>query len=352
MRVSRVVLAILALVLLVAFLFPDRFPIPVVSQLADALRPQTEEKCPDLSAALPGEWTVVSTEALETDGDADNECLLVFRYDAGPDGVGPLGGVLYDLQPERAPADLETPVPYRPAAYIPYQLLPRPGGRGYLGESKIETAVYDADGDGRNELVVMGYAGYDFPVTLAIFQWVDKTQGYRSLVGPYYAHPETPVIFADAGFTIQHEATTQQGGTNSQGKIERVLARRRIYDPPHYARSQLARQTEYVWGAGGILVPLPDESIVFAFGRPSLAENEGQLEYAVMYPEAAVLAHYRDGDVLELYAPQEDPRLPQAPVVVRVKVKRADAQVIDTWSVIRQTTGKVREAVTWRLEKR
>lgn len=351
MRLSQWVLLVLALILLLGLLFPERVPIPIVSDVLRALRPKPEQACPDFSAALPGEWQIVMNRQEETDGDEEKECVLIYRYDSRSEKVGPLGGVVYDLQPERAPVSLETPVAYRPAAYVPYQLLPRPGGQGYLGETKVEIGVYNANGDARNDVVVLGYAGYDFPVSLSIFEWVDKVQGYRSLIGPYYAHPETPMIFADAGITIEREEITQPDGTKTQGKIARVLARRRLYDPPHYARSQLARQTEYKWGAGGILVPLPDESIVFAFGRPEAAENPAQPEYAVMYPEAAVLAYYPDGQVLEIYAPQENLDLPQAPVLVRVKVRRGDAQAIETWAVRRHSEGRVGEPVKWRLEK-
>jgi len=350
MHLSRWVLAVLALILLLALLFPERIPIPLVSDVLRALRPKQEQECPDFSAALPSEWQVVVNRQEETDGDEEKECVLIYRYDSRPEKVGPLGGVVYDLQPERAPASLETPVAYRPAAYVPYQLLPRPGGQGYLGETKVEIAVYNANGGGRNDVVVLGYAGYDFPVFLSIFEWVDKVRGYRSLIGPYYAHPEAPMIFADAGITIKYEQPAISGEA-VQGKITQVLARRRIYDPPHYARSQLARQTIYEWGAGGILRPQPDESIVFAFGRPEQAQDAGKSEYALMYPEAAVLAYYRDGEVLEIYAPQENLDLPQAPVLVRVKVKRGETQAIETWAVRRHSEGRVGEPVKWKLEK-
>jgi len=329
-------------------LFPERFSIPIVSDIIEALKPQAKEKCPDLSAALPTEWTLVSNTALDTDGDNDKECLVIFRYDSPSKDVGPLGGVIYDLQPERPPSSLETQVPYRPSAYIPYQLLPRSDGLGYLGETKVESSVYDANGDNRPEVVIQGYAGYDFPVMLSIFQWVGKDTGYRSLIAPARPGPAAPMIFADAGVTVEHEPVA--AGAQGPSKIVRVYADRRIYDPPHYARSQLARRTEYVWGEGGLLVPLPDQPVVFAFGRPKAAQQPGLLEYAVMYPEAAVVAHYSDGEVLEVYAPQGDPRRLDAPVLVRVKVKKGNAQVIETWAVTRKSSGSVREPVIWRLE--
>ncbi len=329
-------------------LFPQPFSLPVISGILDALRPRQEEKCPDLSVALPDEWTVISNTALDTDGDKVGECLVIFRYDSSSEGVGPLGGVIYDLQPERPPSSLETQAPYRPAAYIPYQLLPRSDGLGYLGETKVETDVYDANGDGKPEVVIKGYAGYDFPVMLSVFQWVDKDTGYRSLIAPAGPGPVAPMIFADAGVTVEHEPVA--AGAQGPGKIVRVNADRRIYDPPHYARSHLARRTVYVWGEGGLLVPLPDQPVVFAFGRPKGAQEPGLLEYAVMYPEAAVLAQYSDGEVLEVYAPQGDPRRLDAPVLVRVKVKKGNAQVIETWAVTRRSSDSVRDPVIWRLQ--
>lgn len=340
---------IAAIAAVLAFLWTGQDP----AEQAPLLPPQGQAFLP-LDSAVPATWHIKATRPINIDSDEEDEWLIIYQYEETPKGPGgPLGGVIYDPQPNRDPQNLATPVPSQPAAYIPYQLLPRHGGMGFLGQERLMVEVYDVDGDPSNtpELVIQGHSGYTFPTYLAIFQWVNKVQGYRSLIDPHYAPPGTPMIFADAGVEIEREAITQRDGTMIQGKITRVLARRSIYDPPHYARSQLARQTEYAWSANSILVPLPDESVVFAFGRPSQAQEAGLLEYAVMYPEEAVLAHYPDGQVLEIYAPQENLSLPQAPVIVRVKVKHNDAQAWETWAAIRQAPGRVRDAVVWRLEK-
>lgn len=365
LRILLVVLAVGALLYLVA---GRRLGAPSVADLLERAQPWPVQ-CRGVPAIVPTPWVVENMVAADADGDDEEECVVIYRYDHTPRGFGGVqGGVVYDPQPDRSPANLETPVPFRPSAFIPYPLLPRGGGQGYLGENLGDPKnphpivdAYNADGDLKDtpELVIQGYSGYGFPTYLAIFRWANKQQGYCSAIGPANHCFETPMIFADAGFDIEREEITKPDGTKTLGNISRVFARRRVYDRPHYARSQLALQTEYVWGEGSILLPvplsedkdLPDERVVFAFGRPSQAQEPGLFEYVVMHPEAAVLAHYRDGQVMEIHPPEENLSHPEAPVLVLVKVKRGDAQALETWFATRVSTGKVRDSVIWRLQK-
>jgi hypothetical protein len=315
---------------------------------------------PDFHEVIPAEWTIQYMQRLNIDHDSEEEWLLIYRYDKAARGFGgPLGAVIYDPQPDRSPANLATPTAYRPSSYIPYHLEPRHGGKGYVGERAGSGAVswsrivqvYDVQGDGRDELVLQGYSGYtDFPTSLAIFEWVDKAQGYRLMTSSF-----EEVLWGDGGIEVDRQTITQPDGTTTYGPIEQVILRRRLYEPFYYARSQLCRRIVYTWDGIKAALEPADYSLDFCFGRPRDPDDPegdpyppGLNSYRVWYPEEALLANYPDGQVSDISLPAsgEVGSIVDAVAVVKIgggKTMKA------SWRLMRQTSGKVREMTWWDL---
>jgi hypothetical protein len=319
-----------------------------------------EDRPPSFEEVIPAEWTIHYLQPLNIDHDSEQEWLLIYRYDKAPRGFGgPLGAVIYDPQPDRSPANLATPTAYRPSSFIPYHLEPRHGGKGYTGEragsgslpwSRI-VQLYDVEGDGWDELVLQGYSGYtDFPTSLAIFEWVDKAQGYRLMTSPF-----EEVLWGDGGIEIQRQRIEQADGTTIEGPIEQVIVRRRLYEPFYYARSQLCRRIAYTWdGIKSSLQPV-DYSLDFCFGRPTDPDSPegdpyppGLNSYRVWYPEEALLANYSEGLVSDISLPASGETGAILDAVAMVKL--ADGEIFKvSWRLMRQTSGQVREMTYWDL---
>lgn len=298
---------------------------------------------PDLSKLVPDAWTIEKKVEVDVDGDGEVEWLVIYRYDKSPRGFGgPLGGVVYDRQPDRSPENLATPEPYRPAILVAYHLLPAAGGRGYLGENLggektpwPRVATYDVNGDGKNELVILGYSFPGYPISLAIFRWVDKERGYEVMI--HAEEEDADVLWGDAGVELKPAF--------GQGPIERVIVRSRQYHPYWYLRSQLGRRVVYEWDASQTKLEKKSESIDFVFGRPQGAAQPKQKQYPVTYPEAAVLAYYEDWRIKDIVAVQENKDEAQ----VKVRLIVGDQLVEDVCSLTRKSTGKVKDVAKWEV---
>jgi len=309
-----------------------------------ALRGAPADSTPDFSRLVPDAWTIEKVEEVDVDGDDEVEWLVIYRYDKSPRGFGgPLGGVIYDRQPDRSPQNLAAPEPYRPSILVAYHLLPAGGGRGYLGENAggegtpwPEVKTYDANDDGKNELVILGYSAPDFPTSLAIFRWVDKERGYQAMI---HAEAEgADVLWGDAGVELEPAF--------GRGAIKRVVVRRRLYHPYWYLRSQLGRRIVYEWNDDHTKLEKKSECIDFVFGRPKGASKPGEGAYPVAYPEAAVLACYEQGQVQEITALQEGEN--EAQVTVKVFV---DGQPVERiCELTRKSTGKVKDVARWEVK--
>ncbi len=299
---------------------------------------------PDLSELVPDDWTIEKRVEVDVDGDSEVEWLVIYRYDKSPRGFGgPLGGVIYDRQPDRSPENLATPEPYRPSILVAYHLLPGKGGKGYLGENLggedtpwPRVAQYDANGDGREELVILGYSFPGFPTSLAIFRWVDRQRGYETLIRTEGEGAD--VLWGDAGVELKPAF--------GEGPIGTVIVRSRLHHPYWYLRSQIGRRIVYEWDDAQTKLVKKSENIDFVFGRPRGAEQSKQKQYPVAYPEAAVLAYYEDGRIEDIVAVQENED-GEAKVNVRLTV---DGQLVeDVCSLTRKSTGKVKDVTKWEV---
>jgi hypothetical protein len=304
---------------------------------------------PDFEHLVPDAWTIEKKVEVDIDEDNEVEWLVIYRYDPSPRGFkGPLGGVVYDRQPDRSPENLATPEPYRSAILVAYHLLPAAGGRGYLGEKvgdeenpKPQVATYDTNGDDKDELVILGYSFPGFPTSLAMFRWVDKERGYEIVI--HAEGEDADVLWGDAGVELKPAF--------GQGPMKMVIVRSRLYHPYWYLRSQLGRRIVYEWNAEQTQLEKKSESIDFVFGRPRGAEDPHRPEdpappeYPVAYPEAAVLAYYDDWHVKDIVAVQENKNEAQ----VTLKVIVGDQLVDRTCNLTRKSTGKVKDVTRWEV---
>ncbi|MFQ5859663.1 MAG: hypothetical protein ACE5LU_29045 [Anaerolineae bacterium] len=322
-----------------------------------ATGPEGEPECPEFQGAfpqlLPDTWSLQHVETLNIDGDSEKECLAVYQYNAGngPYG-GPLGGVVYDPQPDRDPHNMETPIPYRPAAYVPYHLLPREDGKGFLSERTGDWSqmiqVYDADGDTVNELVFRGYSGYGFFTYLSIFKWQNKQAGFRLMTSPLTGETVGGSLWGDAGIEIKREIRTDEEGNETEsGPIERVMVKTRPSQPFWYFRSQLCHANIYRWNATNTYLEQQDYYLTFCFGRPNAVETRRN-EYFLWYPEEALLAWYEDGEVREISIPPHPVgNTLEATVTLR---QGSQQRWLATWKLRENTDGQVGNMTFWYLE--
>ena len=312
--------------------------------------PQFEDAFPQL---LPDTWSLRHVESINIDRDSEKECLAVYQYNAGngPYG-GPLGAVVYDPQPDRDPSNIATPIPYRPAAYVPYHLLPREDGKGFLSERTGDWSqmiqVYDADGDTYDELVFQGYSGYGFPTYVSIFEWVDKQAGYRLMTTPLAGETVGGPLWGDAGLDIKRETRTDEEGNETEsGPIERVTIKTRPAQPFWYFRSQLCYATIYRWNDARTSLVQEDYYLTFCFGRPNGVATR-QDEYFLWYPEEALLAWYEDGEVREISIPSHPAgNTLEATVTLR---QGSQQRWLATWKLRENTDGKIANMTFWYLE--
>lgn len=353
------------------------FCFPHIVDLPNALRvfgsnpaePEAEAQCPSFPDAfpqlLPDSWVFRAVLTINVDGDAANECLVLYQYDAGsgPDGNGPVGAVVYDPQPDIDPLHLQRNVPWRPATWVPYHLYPRENGQGFLSErqgggggwpSMVET--YDVDGRDGEELVFHGYSGYNFPTYLSIFRWEGPEVGYRPLID---APPEEVfggTLYGEAGVFITRESHTDDEGNVVYGPIERVVVMERPTEPFWYFRSLFCHAHVYRWNwQVGFLVYQNDYYLTYCFGRPNDLPT-GEDRYYVWYPEQAIMAHYHEGEVKEirLTPPYSVDERQGAVVVLRqnsLQKWEAQAQWQQRWNTSEGSTSKVADMTFWNLER-
>jgi len=298
---------------------------------------------PNFRQLVPDAWSIEKVEEVDVDGDGEVEWLVIYRYDKSPRGFGgPLGGVIYDRQPNRSPENLAATEPYRPAILVAYHLLPAKGGRGYLGENLggegtpwPRVATYDVNGDEKSELVILGYSYPSFPISLAVFRWVDKEKGYESVI--HAEGEDAGVLWGDAGIELEPAF--------GQGPMKMAIVRSRLYHPYWYLRSQLGRRVVYEWDASQTKLEKRSESIDFVFGRPRGAEQPKQKQYPVAYPEAAVLAYYEDWRVKDIVVLYENKDMAQ----VKVRVIVGDQLVDDICSLTRTASEAVKDVTKWEV---
>ncbi len=319
--------------------------------------PEGEPECPQFQDAfpqlLPDVWTLKHVQSINIDNDDEQECLAMYQYNAGSGAYGgPYGGVVYDPQVDRDPRNMETPVPYRPATYVPYHLLPREDGKGFLSERAPDWSkmieVYDANNDGKQELVIWGYSGYGFHTYLSIFQWQNKHDGYRLLTSPVAGETVGGPIWGDAGVVAEREELTDEEGNVTQGSIKKVTVKTRPAQPFWYFRSQLCYANIYQWDKTKTYLTQEDYYLTFCFGRPAGA-NSRQNDYFLWYPEEALLAWYEDGEVREISIPSH----PVGDTLEATVTLRQGSQQrwLASWKLRESSDGKVANMTFWHLEQ-
>jgi hypothetical protein len=351
------------------FCFPDIVDLPNVLDVFRAQQePAGEPQCPRFPDAfpqlLPDTWAYRFVQSINIDGDDANECLVLYEYDAGggPYGGGPIGGVVYDPQPDIDAQLLERGIPWRPATWVPYHLYPRENGQGFLSErqggsdwsSMIET--FDADGRPGLELVVHGYSGYSFPTYLSVFRWEGPTVGYRPLID---SPPEAVfggTLYGEAGVDIGRETHTDDQGNVVQGQIERVVVMERPTEPFWYFRSLLCYAHVYGWDwQSGLLAYQNDYYLTYCFDRPNGLQT-GQSRYFVWYPEQAIVAYYPEGGIKEirLLPPYSVDNRQGAIVTLRqdsLQKWEAQAEWRQEWDTFEASTEKVADMTYWQIQQ-
>lgn len=168
--------------------------------------------------------------------------------------------------------------------------------------------------------------------------------------------PFGEVLWGDGGIDVEREMITRSDGTTEQGAIEQVFVRRRLFEPFYYARSQVCRETTYTWDSSRTALNADEHSLTFCFGRPIDPNGEDNKPYApgldsyhVWYPEEALLAFYRNGQVAEIIlAASGERRIVDA----IVQVKDSSHQITNVnWRLTRQSTGDVGKMTAWELEQ-
>ncbi len=236
----------------------------------------------DLQSLVPPGWQVEAEPQLQCDfdGDGRREWLIFYRYNSTTLPVplakqgttvtfSPLGGVIYDAQPDTLQPQPDNPGPYRASNLVPYKLLPDyyPGkGQGYLGESSITVNYWPAVKEGEDckttEVNVYGYSGGSFPTRVSVFHWEGTNAGYQ------VAH-----FVGDA----RVESTT-----TADGQVNQATTYNRLQNH----RSVLCDVQANLRPDPGVLTFIPDaavQTIDFCFGPPN----------DPVYPEGVVVAVLR-----------------------------------------------------------
>ena len=230
--------------------------------------------CPVPSPSLiPSDWRPVGSGTLiNVDGDEDYECLVIYRYNVGANGQGPLGGVIFDPQVgvDRV-SNLATYrlLPWVNRSYVATQPPPgsQPGYLGDLGWKSAQARLYDANADGKaDELGIAGTDNAGNVTTLSLYRWANPADGYH-LLG--YFHGNNQVQIVDAPLL-------PEGSKVYSGTVRLVNAVNDLYD-----RSALAMVYQYM---------RRDTSPSFEFRSNWLTFLSGQAPLTCYYPEGQVLA--------------------------------------------------------------
>lgn len=253
----------------------------------------------DFQFALPSTWSVVNVARLDTDGDSENEWVLLYTFDDPQDpNFGPVRCAVYDV----AHREPRLPIIY------PYHL--QAPGWTYLGEGAQRTSVRlanvittipgptDTNPTFKEEVILESKSGEDFVNRISIFRWRDnvppelrkRTDPNEVLILPN----EPPASGEWYQCVGMFEASLQvKLGT------DRVEVWDRVND-----RSQLAKISTYQPESGSStgylndvyqLIDPTSVCLDFAFGMPENVEQSP-------YPEKVVMAFQKSFAVNREYA--------------------------------------------------
>ncbi len=312
----------------------------------------------DIEEVIPDNWQPQELRKVNLDGDDEDEWLLIYRQTSVPGG--PLGGVIYDVQPDTSPTRPYLRLP--PAYLVPYRLLPDLGpgkGQGYLGDISYTIELYDTDGDGKqDELVTLGYSREPNPTQIAFFRWESEAAGYQL----------TTYLQGDGGIEVVRPRDV------NRGRIEEVIVKKKLNERSQICEKTVHRRREDDVTYQKVSGPILD----FTYGVPSQP----------FYPEAAVLAYYLSlaGDEISAdhYTTSEGKMEAQSLattelgsagraernavigltypgsiskedisnveyVNVTVNLMMENVHMEITWQVVNVSSGKLNEEVTWKL---
>ncbi len=271
---SRIIIAILVLVLLVVFL------IYLWQSGFDLFRNALPNLNIDIRAITPDSWQPgpAGLEDINIDGDPDIEHALFYTYDGGL-----WGGVIYDGQNQpRGDADVTAPN-QSPAYLVPYRLLPdyvssKPSD--YLGNERVswQDVYVRSDGDkaapltvSRDRIQVRG----DFrgrTTRFSAFWWLEDPRGYGG------ATASTP-----GWFSLSRDAPYQWAAWDDEKPITQLWA----WEPLE-SRSNICRRVPITLTGGEQYAP--SGGFVRNDAAADLSFCNGQPPADPAYPEAQVLA--------------------------------------------------------------
>jgi hypothetical protein len=250
---------------------------------------------------VPVPWQPVGDGLLiNIDGDSEQECVLVYRYNVTGDNQGPLGGVILNPQPaSEHESDLAVYrlLPWINRPYLITDTIPGalPGKLGYIGEKGYEIRLYDSDAkDGPDELGIIGTDLAGNKTYLSFYRWVGPAEGYR-LVGYFHGNARVEIV---------NGPTASASGVYS-GVVQTVHAVDRLYE-----RSGLAMVYEFRRADANAPFTYYSNRLEFVDGNPP-----GNV---CLYPEGRMLTYFSDlgSQVFDLRLWYEDDRSRRATVCV------------------------------------
>jgi hypothetical protein len=220
------------------------------------------------SKLMPQGWTFVSQTALDTDGNKQLQCIVLYRFDIMKDGrkITPVGGVVYRQDHGR------------PRWIYPHPLtLP---DNFYLGQYKTTARVADVlSGSEGPELIVEDTNTDGNIIQASIFSWRDNKKAQLdtdpSSNPELMSYKPLGLLLGDSGVKVERDKVTiwkQRAGTRSQ------LADRLVYVPRD--------KKNYYKQDSNELVDVAEADIVTLVGADDPTSSP--------YPEKTVLAFYQN----------------------------------------------------------
>ena len=229
---------------------------------------------------------------MNIDADADDEWLLLYKYDNGL-----IGGVIYDAQ--SAPrGDTSMPIPDQTSAYlVPYPLLPdyhSPKTVGYLGDDSVEfKQVYSnpaaEDASAPDRLTILGRFR-DRVTKVADFWWIDEATGYGGAAA-----------FTPGWFSLSHENPNDwTAWEDGAPYITTVWAWE-----PQADRSNLCQRKR--WDLATVVSPTYQQ-VFLPIEEGDITFCTGAIPTEPVFPEGQTLAYLLDGNRQRLQNP-DDPTI-------------------------------------------
>lgn len=265
---------------------------------------QTDAAVLPLDDALPASWQAVGdVQAVNIDGDAATEYLLLFTYDATAARTpatsflfqrnapqGPIGAVIYDTQ-IMTETTIESTRPDKSVdAFVPYPLLPsyRQGaGQGFIAEPTQRAAVElfpvaYRTGGGADTLILLGGETY-----LTFAWWQNRMEGYGVMQ-----------LYAPGGFeTTPYTAFDWAEWRRDPQPIRQLIALHPLHD-----RNLICRRLQYELDATSVPTTIMAGDSLTQTWPIRFQTTDLGLQFCYdtpdhpFYPEGVVLAYLLTGN--------------------------------------------------------